>query len=472
MAIIRRTMATSRSVLSVDNPYSGQTVCELPLLSADEAHAVVQRAAQVQARFAKSPVKERVQLVRAFCEAAKAKKETIASDITRMMGKPLKQARGEVDTMIDRSLYMASIAEEALRDRALPAKEGFARFVSREPLGVVLDIAPWNYPLLTAVNVIVPAVLAGNSVVIKHASRTPLCGEHFAGAFRDAGAPDGLVQAVVTSHAVVSQLIARPEVGFVAFTGSVPGGRQVYGEAAKRFIDVGLELGGKDPGYVAEDADLAHAIENLVDGAFYNAGQSCCGIERIYVHQSLYDRFVEGAVKAVAAYKLGDPLEEATTLGPMATPDAPGFLEKQVSEAKALGGRVLCGGAPLSVGGKGRFFAPTVVAEATHRMALMVEESFGPIVGIAPVKDDAEALKLMNDSPYGLTAAVWTGSQERAMELGRGLQTGTVFMNRCDYLDPALPWVGVKDSGLGCSLSEQGLLTLTRPKSFHLRLRT
>lgn len=458
--------------LRVDNPFDASVACELPVQSGEDALAALERAAKAQRAVAAAPVSERVRWIAGFCDAAQAMKDEVARDITRMMGKPLKQAQGEVDTMIDRARHMASIAEETLRDEPLPPKAGFERFFAREPLGVVLNVAPWNYPLLTAVNVIVPAVLAGNSVIVKHASRTPLCGAHFQRAFEKSGAPAHAVAALVCGHDVVASLIARPEVGHVAFTGSVPGGHQLYGEAAKRFIGANLELGGKDPGYVAEDADFGHAVENLVDGAFYNAGQSCCGIERIYVHHKLYDRFVEEAVKLVRAYRMGDPMDPATTMGPMATPEAPPFLARQIEEARAKGGRVLCGGGPTSVSGKGRFFEPTVVAEATHAMSMMVEESFGPIVGIAPVKDDEEALRLMNDSPYGLTAAIWTSSKERAISLGRRLATGTVFMNRCDYLDPALPWVGVKDSGLGASLGKVGLLALTRPKSFHLRLAT
>lgn len=465
-------MTDKSRLLTVDDPFTGDVACQVELASREQAFRVVERSARVQRAWGAAPVRERVALVRAFCEAARADKETIASDVTRMMGKPIQQARGEVETMIDRATYMASIAEATLADVPLPEKAGFRRFIAREPLGVVLDVAPWNYPLLTAVNVIVPAVLAGNSVIVKHASRTPLCGEHFARAFARAGAPEHLVVALHADHGTIAAVIARKEIGYVAFTGSVPGGHQIYGEAAKRFIGAGLELGGKDPGYVAEDADLEHAIANLVDGAFYNAGQSCCGIERIYVHEKHYEKFVEGAVALVRAYRLGDPKDDATTMGPMATPEAPAFLAQQIAEARAKGGRVIGGGEPTKVDGKGRFFAPTVVADATHAMSMMVEESFGPIVGIAKVKNDEEALARMNDSPYGLTAAIWTSSEERAIAMGRRLATGTVYMNRCDYLDPALPWVGVKDSGLGCSLSELGLLALTRPKSFHLRTKT
>src|SRR5437764_4991880 len=386
------------------------------------------------------------------------------------MGKPLAQARGEVKTTIHRARTMMSLAPDALRDDPLPAVPGFTRFVRHEPVGVVLDVSAWNYPLLITGNVVVPAVLAGNAVIRKHANRTALGGEAFARAFEQAGAPENLVTAIDATHEVCAQIIARPEVGYVSFTGSVRGGHEVYREGAKRFIDVGLELGGKDPAYVAPDADLDHAVANIVDGAFYNAGQSCCGIERIYVHGSLYDRFVEGALAEVRKYRMGNPMEAATTLGPMAQPGAPEKLEAQVEEARAQGGRVLCGGQATRVGGKGRFFESCLVADATHQMhGLMIEESFGPIVGVAKVADDDEAVRLMNDSPYGLTAAIWTRDQERALRIGAQIETGTFFMNRCDYLDPALPWTGVKDSGKGNSLSRYGFLSLTRRKSFNLR---
>ncbi len=458
--------------LVVDDPFTGEVACDLPLATADEAMRAVDRAAEAQRRFARAPVRDRVALVQAFCEAFRARNEEVARDVTRMMGKPIREARGEVETMIGRARHMASIAEEALADERLPPKAGFERFIGREPLGVVLDVAPWNYPLLTAVNVVAPAVLAGNAVLLKHSSRTPLCGEHFARAFAAAGAPPDLVQSLVADHATVSQVMARPEVGYVAFTGSVPGGREVQRDAARRFVPVGLELGGKDPAWVAEDADLDHAIRNLAEGAFYNAGQSCCGIERVYVHERHYAPFLEGLVEAARGFAPGNPADEATTLGPMAQPDAPAFLARQVAEAREKGGRVLCGGERAQVGGRGRFFTPTVVADATHAMSIVREESFGPVVAVAPARDDEEALRLMNDSRFGLTAAVWTASRERAEAMGRRLEAGTVYMNRCDYLDPALPWVGVKDSGLGCSLSRHGLLALTRPKSFHLRLAT
>jgi acyl-CoA reductase-like NAD-dependent aldehyde dehydrogenase len=458
----------------IDNPYTGDTVAERPLLTAAEIEGLVTRAFRAHKAWATTPIAERVALCERFCQEFEKDGERIAREVTLQMGKPLAQARGEAKTTLHRARTMMSLAPDALRDEALPPVPGFHRFIRHEPVGVVLDISAWNYPLLITVNVVVPAVLAGNAVILKHANRTALCGDAFARVFQRAGAPENLVTAIDATHEVCARIIARPEVGYVSFTGSVRGGHEVYREGAKRFIDVGLELGGKDPAYVAPDADLDHAVANLVDGAFYNAGQSCCGIERIYVHASLYDKFVEGALAEVRKYKLGDPLEGSTTMGPMAQADAPRKLTAQIEEARAKGGRVLCGGKPVhDASGRGRFFDPCLVIDANHSMqGLMVEESFGPIVGVQKVADDDEAVRLMNDSPYGLTAAIWTRDQERAFRVGSRIETGTFFMNRCDYLDPLLPWTGVKDTGKGMSLSRYGFLPLTRRKSFHLRTQT
>jgi len=458
----------------IDNPYSGETVAERRFLGAAEVEGLVTRAFRAHKSWAKTPLPERIALCERFCQELEKDSERVSREVTLQMGKPLAQARGEVKTTLMRARAMMALAPEALRDDPLPPVPGFTRFVRHEPVGVVLDISAWNYPLLITVNVVVPAVLAGNAVIIKHANRTALCGDAFARAFERAGAPENLVTAIDATHEICAKIVARPEVGYVSFTGSVRGGHEVYREGAKRFIDVGLELGGKDPAYVAPDADLDHAVANIVDGAFYNAGQSCCGIERIYVHGSLYDRFVEGALTEVRKYRLGDPQQTDTTLGPMAQPDAPRKLAAQVDEARAKGGRVLCGGKPVhDAAGRGRFFDPCLVIDANHSMhGLMVEESFGPIVGVQRVADDDEAVRLMNDSPYGLTAAIWTRDQERAFRIGAQIETGTFFMNRCDYLDPLLPWTGVKDTGKGMSLSKYGFLPLTRRKSFHLRTQT
>jgi acyl-CoA reductase-like NAD-dependent aldehyde dehydrogenase len=347
---------------------------------------------------------------------------------------------------------------------------GFERRIVREPLGVVVDLPAWNYPLLTAVNCVIPAVLAGNSVVVKHSPRSPLCGDHFAKAFADAGAPAHLVQSLSCSHPTSERMVGDARVDHVVFTGSVFGGHRMVEAAAKRFLHPILELGGNDPAYVAPDCDLDKTAENVVDGAMYNAGQSCCAVERVYVHESVYDAFLERVVPIARAYVLGDPTADTTTMGPVAQPTHVADLEAFVADAKKLGGRVVTGGKRTSVDGKGRFFEPTVVADGTQAMRLFREESFGPIVPVMRVASDEEALAKMNDSRLGLTASVWTKDRERAARFARGLEAGTVYMNRCDSLDPALPWSGWKDSGRGVSLSALGFEGLTRPKAIHFRL--
>jgi acyl-CoA reductase-like NAD-dependent aldehyde dehydrogenase len=315
----------------------------------------------------------------------------------------------------------------------------------------------------------VPAVLAGNSVILKHSTRTALCGEHFADAFATAGAPEGLVAALHASHEDAARLAAQ--VDYVAFTGSVAGGHAVYrAVAASRFADAGLELGGKDGAYVAEDADVAHAAASIVDGAVYNAGQSCCGIERAYIHRRHFDDFVAAARAEMEELRLGDPLADVS-MGPMAQPGAPAFIEQQVRQAVASGAEALTGGRATQVDGKGRFFAPTLLVGVDHRMDVMRTETFGPVLPVMPVDSDDDALALMNDSDLGLTAAVYTADRDRAARIARQLAVGTVYMNQCDTLDPALPWTGVKDSGKGATLSALGFAHLTRPRSINFKLR-
>jgi acyl-CoA reductase-like NAD-dependent aldehyde dehydrogenase len=452
------------------NPATGEPLREVSYTGARELAGIVDRARAAQRAWQRVPVAERVRIVSGMVPAFRAEADRVAREITHQMGKPLAEAAREIETMIDRAETMARLAPAALADEPLPAKDGFHRFVRHEPLGVVLDVAAWNYPLLIAVNVIVPALLAGNAVLVKHARLTPLCGDQFVDALTRAGLPAGLIAAVRLDHAATGRLIGSGEVDYVSFTGSVAGGREVYGEVSRRFIDAGLELGGKDPAYVAEDADFDFAVENVIDGAFYNAGQSCCAVERVYVARSIFDRFVDAAVAVVRRYRLGDPEDAATTMGPLAHERGRAVVEAQVAQARSAGARVLTGGGRW--GTRGFYYEPTVLTGVDHSMAVMREETFGPVVGIMPVADDAEAVRLMNDSPYGLTGSVWTADMERATRLMAEVEAGTVYANRCDYLDPMLPWVGVKDSGKGCSLSHLGFRHLTRPKSFHLRTRT
>jgi acyl-CoA reductase-like NAD-dependent aldehyde dehydrogenase len=455
------------------SPVDGRVYVEKPHATDEQVAKALQAARAAQARWRHVPLAERIAVVNRFIDAFVAKKDAIAEELTWQMGRPLGQSPGEVRGFEERARYMAGIAPEALADIDAGPKENFRRFIRREPLGVVLVLAPWNYPYLTSVNAVVPAILAGNAVILKHSSQTPLCAERFAEAFRAAGLPDGVFQFLHCEHAQVAKMIASPQVDFVCFTGSVEGGHAVTQAAAGRFIGLGLELGGKDPAYVRADADMAHAIENLVDGAFFNSGQSCCAIERIYAHEKVYDAFVEGFVDLTRKYRLGNPLDANVNLGPMVRARAADFARGQVREAVSEGARSLVDAKAFAADREGTpYMAPQVLVDVNHAMRLMSEESFAPVIGIMKVKSDEEAIALMNDSEYGLTAAIWTADADAALSIGDRVATGTWFMNRCDYLDPALAWTGVKDSGRGCTLSRVGFEALTRPKSYHLRLKT
>lgn len=461
--------ATLRTI----SPIDGSVYVERPLAGESEISAAVARARSAQRDWAALGVAERARQITRLVDAFVGRKADIGREITLQMGRPIRYTPNEVGGFEERARYMIAAAPAALADLDVGAKPGFRRFIRPTPLGVVLVVAPWNYPLLTAVNAIVPALMAGNAVILKHSHQTPLSAERMVEAAESAGLPAGLFQFLHLSHDATARLIESPEIDYVAFTGSVPGGEAVERAAAGRFIGVGLELGGKDPGYVRADADLDHAIENLVDGAFFNSGQSCCGIERIYVDAKVYDRFVEGAAALTRKYVLGDPMKSETTLGPMVRASAADFVRGQIKEAIGQGARALLDAKEFPASREGTpYLAPQILVNVSHAMRVMTEESFGPVVGIMKVGSDDEAVQLMNDSPYGLTAAIWTGDPEAAIRIGDRIATGTCFMNRCDYLDPALAWTGVKHSGRGVSLSVLGYQHLTRPKSFHLRLQT
>ncbi|DBA04474.1 TPA: hypothetical protein N0F65_010070 [Lagenidium giganteum] len=463
-----RTFATS---VQVDNPYSGEIYCEVKYDTAKEAHAKVDKAHKVQQDWKNVSLKERQALCSKWIDTLESQADVIATDISGQMGKPLQQARNEINGTIARAKALIYLSNEALRADTFPEENGLFRQITHEPIGIVYAIAPWNYPLMTAVNCIIPAILAGNSVILKHSPRTPLCGEHYAKTFDMAGFPKHLLQASFVDHDTASEVINRPEISFVSFTGSVNGGRQVQKAASSRFIDVTLELGGNDAAYVAADANVAAAAEGLVDGVCYNAGQSCCGIERIYVHESNYDEFIERAKGHFEAYTLGDPFDAKTTLGPMALPVAPEFLDHHVHDAVKKGAQLITGrGILTDAKGKGRFYSPTLLANCDDSMRIMTEESFGPIVGVERVASDEEAVRKINDSNYGLTAAVFTRNRDRAMKVGQKLSAGTVYMNRCDALDPLLPWTGLRDSGKGASLSKHGFRAVTKLKAWNFRV--
>jgi acyl-CoA reductase-like NAD-dependent aldehyde dehydrogenase len=456
--------------LNVVSPIDGSIVARRPLADGPAIAAALAAAKKAQREWRAVPLAGRTAVCRRFVAAMLARKQEIGVELTRQMGRPVRYTPMEVERMCERAEAMMALAPEGLADMKAGARQGFTRFIRKEPLGVVLVIAPWNYPFLTAVNAVVPAILAGNAVILKHSSQTPLVAERFAEGFAAAGLPAGVMQVLHISHADTETLVASDGIDFVAFTGSVEGGHAIQRAAADRFIATGLELGGKDPAYVRADAKLDHAIENLVDGSFFNSGQSCCGIERIYVHEAVYEPFVKGFADLTLSYVLDDPLKPETTLGPMVRAAAADFVRGQAAEAVKQGAKALIDPKrfPRDKAGTA-YLAPQVLVDVDHTMRVMTEESFGPVIGIMKVKSDEEAILRMNDSRYGLTAAIWTQDEAAAIRIGDAVETGTWFMNRCDYLDPELAWTGVKDSGRGCTLSKLGFDYLTRPKSFHLR---
>ncbi len=463
----------STSVAQTISPIDGSIYAEYELASAQDIEAALQRGADAQRNWKRVPVAERAAICRRMVSLMVERADQLATELTWQIGRPLAHTPFEIRRGFqERANYMIDIAPAMLTDVGLEPREGFQRFIRREPLGVVLVLAPWNYPYLSSVNAVIPAIMAGNSVILKMAEQTPLVSERYAEAFAEAGLPRGVFQYLHASHDHVAQMVGDRRIAFVSFTGSVAGGHAVQQAASKRFISSNLELGGKDPAYVRPDAPLEATIENLVDGAYFNAGQSCCAVERIYVHRDVYREFVDGFVALTRQYRLGNPLNRDTTLGPMVRTSAAAFVRDQIKEAEQLGARSLIDprAFPADVAGT-PYLAPQVLVNTDHRMRVMTEETFGPVVGLMEVKDDDEAVVLMNDSRYGLTASIWTSDVEAAIRIGDRVETGTWFLNRCDYLDPALAWTGVKDSGRGCSLSQLGYNALTRPKSFHLRLK-
>ncbi len=453
--------------LTCISPIDGSVYATRETLTRAQADAAVARAKSAQTDWAARPLAERIALVQAGVAAVGAMNDEIVPELAWQMGRPVRYG-GEFGGFNERASYMADIATEALAPIEIEDSDTFRRVIKRVPHGVVLIVAPWNYPYMTAINTVAPALIAGNAVLLKHASQTPLVGERMAAAFHSVGIPADVFQNVFLDHGTTSGLIADRAFGFVNFTGSVGGGKAMEAAASGTFTGLGLELGGKDPGYVMDDANLDAAVDTLIDGAMFNSGQCCCGIERIYVHESLFDAFVAKAVAIVQGYKLGNPLDAETTLGPMAHVRFADEVRAQTAEAIADGAKAHIDPADFPQDG-GAYLMPQILTNVTHDMRVMREESFGPVVGIMPVKDDAQAIALMNDSDFGLTASLWTRDAARAEAIADQIETGTVFMNRADYLDPALCWTGCKDTGRGGGLSVIGYHNLTRPKSYHLK---
>ena len=455
-------MATTKCI----SPIDGSLYAERECLSMDAARDAVARARRAQAAWAARPLQERIDLVMGAMAEIERTQERMVTELAHQMGRPVRYG-GELGGLKERASYMSKIAQDALAPTIVEDSDAFRRKITREPHGIVFVVAPWNYPYMTANNTIAPALIAGNVVILKHAAQTILVGEHLADAYHAAGVPDDVFQNILLDHDTTSALIAENAFDFINFTGSVGGGQAMERAAAGTFTGVATELGGKDPGYVRHDANLNAAVDTLMDGAMFNAGQCCCGIERIYVHETLYDAFVEKAVAWVNQLKLGNPLDEATTLGPMANVRFASEVRAQIDEALADGAIAHIEKMPADDGGA--YLTPQILTNVTHDMRVMRDESFGPVVGIMPVKDDEEAIALMNDCQFGLTSAIFTADAEAADAIGARLETGTVFMNRADYLDPALCWTGCKNTGRGAGLSKLGFDALTRPKSYHFK---
>lgn len=451
------------------SPIDNSVYVERNFASQADINTALINAQQARQSWQATTLTERAQYCTRAVDALVANKEKIAQELCWQMGRPIRYAAGEITGFEERARYMIAEAKTALLPIQLPEKAGFIRYIKREPLGISFVIAPWNYPYLTAVNSIIPALMAGNVVLLKHSAQTPLVAERFADAFAKVKLPKGVFQYLHLTHEDTETLIQTAPINHIAFTGSVAAGEMVERAAANRFLHIGLELGGKDPAYVRADASLNHAVETAIDGAFFNSGQSCCGIERIYVHHSLFDEFVDKAITLVKLYKLGRSDDPETTLGPLVRASAADFVREQIQDAINQGAIARIDRRDFALDKSGSaYMAPQILTNVNHHMRIMTEESFGPVVGIMSVRDDNEAIALMNDSDYGLTAAVFTEDIATGITIGEQLQTGTFFINRCDYLDPALAWTGVKKSGRGCTLSTIGYESLTRPKSFHI----
>ena len=459
-------MSIQKTITPIDN----SVYLERPLSTEAEIDKVIESSKKSFQSWKNTSIEDRITIINKFIDNLIALKPEVSKEICWQIGRPISQCGNELRGFEERSRHMVKIAKESLQNIPATKNDEFDNYIYKSPLGVIFVMAPWNYPIITATNTIVPALLAGNTILIKHSSQTPRCAELISQAFENTGLPEGVFQFVHTDHQSCEKIISDNRIAHVVFTGSVKGGQEVKKYIGTRFINVGLELGGKDPAYVRSDADINHAIENLVDGAMFNSGQSCCGIERIYVDQSIYKDFIDGFKNLTEQYKLGDPSKEDTNLGPVVRLSAANFIRSQMAEAEQQGAKRLIDESKFSISKEDNcYVAPQVMIDVDHSMRFMMEETFGPAVGIMPVKDHQEAKQLMNDSPYGLTASIWTKDLEFAKQFGTDIETGTFFMNRCDYLDPALAWTGVKDTGVGCSLSVLAFDQFTRPQSFHMR---
>ena len=454
--------------MKIINPWNGATIADVATDDARSVAAKYREARAAQPRWAAMPIRKRIEAIARFRERIVALEETLARTLTHEVGKSIRQSRNELKGLLARLDFFLAESARTLRDEKVLVDHAgrLEERISHEPLGVVANISAWNYPYFVGSNVFVPALVAGNAVLYKPSEYATLTGLHIAELLHESGVPEDVFVPVIGGGEAGAALLRQPVDG-VFFTGSYATGAKIAAIAGRRMIKVQLELGGKDPVYVCEDVDLKATAAAVADGAFYNTGQSCCSVERIYVHRSIHRAFVDAFVAEVKGYRAGDPMDEATYLGAIARRPQIDVLRRQVADAKKKGARILLGGKPIA--GKGNRFEPTVVVDVDHTMALMRDESFGPIIGIQAVGGDDEAVDLMNDTEYGLTAAVYTHDERRAKKVLAQVNAGSVYWNCCDRVSPRLPWSGVKHSGIGLTLSVEGIRTFTRPKAWHLR---
>ena len=454
--------------MKITNPATHELIAEIDEDGSTAVRGKYERARAAQPDWAAVPLKRRLETIQAFRERVVAMHETLARTLTLEIGKPIRQSRNELNGLLPRIDFFLAEAARALREEKVFAdvKQNLEERISHEPLGVIANISAWNYPYFVGANVFVPALLAGNAVLYKPSEFATLTGRHIADMMHASGVPEDVFIAVLGGAATGAALLRQPVDG-VFFTGSYATGTRIGAVAGRRMIKVQLELGGKDPVYVCDDVDVKTAAASIADGAFYNTGQSCCSVERIYVHESIHDAFIEAFVAEVKTFRLGDPLDENTYIGPITRRPQLDVLQKQVTDAKRRGATLLTGG---SIARRtGNWFEPTVLTDVDHRMSLMRDESFGPVIGIQKVEDDSEAMLMMNDSEYGLTAGVYTPDEKRARRILAKVKSGSVYWNCCDRVSPRLPWSGVGHSGIGVTLSTYGIQAFTRPKAWHLR---
>ncbi len=460
-------MSTFKTV----SPINDEVYVEEKLHNLDDITKVLEKAGTAQALWSNVSLKRRKECIQKFIDILVSQEDEIAEELTYQMGRPISQTPFEIKGFKERADYLMQIAEENLQSHYPAKQEGFDRYIEKLALGIVCILSPWNYPFLTSVNVLIPALLAGNAVVMKHSAQTPLVAKRYKNAFKEAGLPKDLFSILYLDHKNTALMLADKRVDALFFTGSVKGGLAVQEAIKDKFIPCGLELGGKDPAYVRKDADVSNAVESLVDGSFFNSGQSCCGVERIYVHKDVYDVFVKQFVEITKTYKLGNPLNKETNLGPMVKTSASNYVREQIKDALKKGAKSLVSEDLFENSKEGTpYLSPHVLVGVDHTMSVMREESFGPVIGIMKVSSDEEAIRLMNDSEFGLTASIWSSNAQEAKNISQKIQAGTIFLNRCDYLDPALAWTGVKNTGRGVSLSAFVYDSVTRLKSIHFKL--